>query len=499
MSEQSDARTADGEQLPSIAAIGAYAPSLRIEADEIESGLGRFRAPGIDEKAVPEADEDALTMAYEAARRALDASGVDGSAVRHLAVATTTTPMAEEDCTARLASFLGTPEDVRTRTFTGSTRAGGQALDAALETGPWKDGVGLVIASDCPRGAPDSAIEHAAGAGAVAILLDGGGPGSVVESATHVEQYPGTRFRGGGEDETDGLGIGSYDRAAFTDVLAGAAADLGVDPSTFDAAAVQAPDGKLPYRATDALGVDAGTISAGVTVGSLGDTGAASAFLGLTAAAEDGGDRMLLATWGSGAGADLFVLDGIGSVPVSAALEGRDELTYPEYLRRRGVLASGEPEGGGAYVSVPSWQRTIPQRHRLIAGECAACGALVLPPEGACPSCGERHGGYESVALPGSGTIEASTAIGQGGAPPEFLEQQQRSGSYVSAIVALDGPDEDDQAAGDDGRSVSLPMQVLAGGDRDVSIGAAVDTTIRRIYEQEGVIRYGRKATLAAE
>ena len=269
--------------------------------------------------------------------------------------------------------------------------------------------------------------------------------------------------------------------------------------STFDAAAVQAPDGKLPYRATDALGVDAGTISAGVTVGSLGDTGAASAFLGLTAAAEDGGDRMLLATWGSGAGADLFVLDGIGSVPVSAALEGGDELTYPEYLRRRGVLASGEPEGGGAYVSVPSWQRTIPQRHRLIAGECPACGGLVLPPEGACPSCGERHGGYESVALPGSGTIEASTTIGQGGAPPEFLEQQQRSGSYVSAIVALDGPGDGDQAAGDDDRSVSLPMQVLAGGDRGVSIGAAVDTTIRRIYEQEGVVRYGRKATLAAE
>ena len=188
MSEQSDARTADGEQLPSIAAIGAYAPSLRIDADEIESGLGRFRAPGIDEKAVPEADEDALTMAYEAARRALDASGVDGSAVRHLAFATTTPPMAEEDLTARLGSFLGTPEDVRTRTFTGSTRAGGQALDAAFEAGPWSDGPGLVIASDCPRGDPDSAIEHAAGAGAVAILLDGGGPGSVVESATHVEQ-----------------------------------------------------------------------------------------------------------------------------------------------------------------------------------------------------------------------------------------------------------------------------------------------------------------------
>jgi len=213
-------RTGRSEQVPSVAGTGAYAPPLRIDAAEIESALGQFRAPSIDEKSVPEADEDALTMAFEAARRALDAADADGDDVVHLAFATTTPPMAEEDLTARLASFLDTPDGVRTRTFTGSTRAGGQALDAALEAGPWADGVGLVLASDCPRGAPDSAIEHAAGAGAAALVLDGAGPGTVVDRATHVAPRPGTRFRGGGDDETEELGIAGYDRAAFTDVLA---------------------------------------------------------------------------------------------------------------------------------------------------------------------------------------------------------------------------------------------------------------------------------------
>ncbi len=471
----------DGGDRPAIAGVGAYAPRLRITAGEFADAWGRFEASGVEEKAVPEADEDALTMAIEAARRALDAADCDGADIAHLAFATTTPPMAEEDMTARLASVLGTPDDAATHTATGSTRAGGQALDAALDAGPWGERVGVVVASDCPRGAPDSEREHAAGAGAGAVVLASDGPGTVLERASHVEPYPGTRFREAGDDETTGLGVTGYDREAFTSALGGAVDGLSSPPEV-DAAAVQSPDGKLPYRATDALGVDAGTIAAAETVSALGDTGAASVFLGLAGALEADADRVLLAAYGSGAGANVFVVE-TGTVPVEAELGGEAELTYAEYLRRRGTITSGEPEGGGAYVSVPSWRRTVPQRHRLVAGRCPACGALNFPPSGACPDCGERVA-YDSVELPGTGTVEAATTIAQGGAPPEFVEQQSRSGPFVSAVLALDGPE---------GGSVSVPAQVLA-GDREVSVGDEVVTTVRRVYEQEGVIRYGFKA-----
>jgi len=73
--------------------------------------------------------------------------------------------------------------------------------------------------------------------------------------------------------------------------------------------------------------------------------------------------------------------------------------------------------------------------------------------------------------------------IGAGGAPPEFVEQQSRGGPYTSAVVALDGPD---------GGSVSIPAQVVEHDDR-VQIGDPVEATIRRVYAQEGVIRYGFK------
>lgn len=468
-----------------IAGIGAYAPRLRIAAEEFENAWGNFDASGVEEKAVPEADEDALTMGVEAARRALSAASASGSDVRHLTFATTTPPIAEEDLTARLASILGTPDDVQAQTLTGSTRAGAQALESALATGPWNDGVGLVIVSDCPQGEPDSDVEHAAGAGAAALVVDSDGPGQIVDTGSYVEPYPGTRFRESGDDETTGLGVTQYNRRAFTAALGGAIDELDTTLDSVDAAAVQSPDGKLPYRAAGVLGVDTETIATAETVSTLGDTGAASVFLGAATAFEEGADRVLLAAYGSGAGANVAVVD--GPVPIKSALDGDTDLTYAEYLRRRGEITSDEPEGGGAYVSVPSWKRTIPQRHRLVAGVCLSCGALNFPPSGACKRCNTTPDEYEHVTLPGTGTVEAVTTIAQGGAPPEFVEQQAKSGPFVSAVVALDGPDGEETA--------SIPMQVLSYGE-DVDIGTAVETTIRRIYTQEGVIRYGFKARI---
>ena len=478
---------ANGADEPGVAALGAYAPRRYVTGETIEEALGQFAASGVERTAVPEADEDTLTMAVEAARRALDAGGYEGGDLAYLAVATTTPPMEEEDLTARLASALGAPATVDTRTLTGSTRAGAQALDAAVDAGPWAgsgadpgEGVGLVVASDAPRGAPDSAIEQAAGAGAAAVVL-GDGSGRVEGRGSHVESYPGTRFRPAGEGATDGLDITNYDRQAFSAALSGAVEGLDTD---VDAAAVQSPDGKLPYRATGALGVDAGTVAAGSTVEHLGDTGAASTLLGTASARDDGAQRVLVAAFGGGAGANALVLD-LAGVPAEIALEGDIELSYAEYLRRRGEITGGEPEGGGAYVSVPSWQRTTPQRHRLVAGRCPECGGLNFPPEGACSDCTERVE-YERVELPGTGTVEATTTISQGGAPPEFVEQQARSGPFVAAVVALDGPD---------GGAASIPTQVLTGGG-DVAVGDPVGTTIRRVYEQEDVVRYGFKAQL---
>jgi len=477
-----------------IESVGAYAPAARITAEEIADAWGQFEASRIEQTAVPDADEDVLTMAHEAATLALESADREGSEIRGLFLGTTTPPMEEEAVTARLASTLGLGQGAHTRQLTGSTRAGLEALVSAIDAAGAVDARGapndhasgpvLVVASDAPRGAPDSAIDHAAGAGATALVVGPAGQGEVRGRAEQVRPVPGTRFRPAGSEETTGLGVTTYDRNAFRETVGAAADGLGEDVGAVDAVALQSPDGSLPYRVADRLGVGTDAIEAGTTVHDLGDTGAASPLLGLASALTAGHDDVAVVGYGSGGGAIALRIEGSG-VPVATDLDARARLTYPEYLRRRGVVTSGAPDGGGAYVSVPSWTRTIPQRHRLVAGRCRTCGALAFPPSGACSNCG-TVAEYESVRLPGTGTVEAATEIGQGGAPPEFVEQQARSGSYVAAVVGLDGPDSSDD-------TVSTPAQVLTVGDQTVDVGDRVTSTIRQIYTQEGVTRYGVK------
>jgi hydroxymethylglutaryl-CoA synthase len=484
---------------PEIEAVGAYAPRFRVSAEAFEEAWGQFRAAGVNAKAVPDADEDALTMGYEAAERALDAADRSGAEVAFLAFASTTPPLAEEDLTARLGRMLGVAQSATRHVFTGSTRAGTRAFDAALSAGPWgseavggedptdspEASVGLVVAADCPRGDPDSDEDHAAGAGAAAFVLSESGDAEIRERAEYAEEYPGTRFRRAGSETVEGLGATGYERRAFTETLAGAIEQVEFDAEKIDAAAVQAPNGKLPYRAAGALGVDTETIRAGTTVHELGDTAAASVPLGLAKALAEGAERVLATSFGSGAGADALLVE-TGGDGVAAELELSDSeaVSYAEYLRKRGELTSGPPEGGGAYVSVPSWKRTLDQRHRLVAGRCPHCGALNFPPEGACNDCKSLVAEYEEVTLTGEGRVEAATVISQGGAPPEFAEQQAQSGDFGVAVVALAGPD---------GGEASVPAQVVAADPESVVIGDAVEATMRRIYTQEGVTRYGFK------
>ncbi|WP_254523699.1 zinc ribbon domain-containing protein [Natrinema caseinilyticum] len=475
--------------MSAITGVGTYAPRFRISAEAFQEAWGQFNAAGVSEKAVASADEDALTMAYEAATRALEAAETDPSSVDWLGFASSRPPEAEDDLTARLGAMLALTESSAGQVFTGSTRAGTRALWAGQDALAADSTTALVVAADAPKGDPDDGIDHAASAGAAAFVLERDGPAEIVDRAEYSAPYPGTRFRTTGEDETRTLGVTQYDRQAFTETIGGAVDGLEVEPDP-EAAAIQAPDGKLPYRAAGAAGVGTDEIQAAATVHELGDLGAASVPMSLAVALSDGYGSVLAVSHGSGASADAFVVTADGNVPAATALEGDEPLSYAEYLRQRGVVTTGPPSGGGAYVSVPSWRRSIPQRYRLEAGRCTECGALSFPPEGACDDCGALAD-YEPVELAAEGTIEAVTTISQGGAPPEFAEQQARSGDFAATIVALETEDGDG--------TVSAPAMGTDAAPAAFSVGDRVETTIRRIYTQEGVTRYGFKIRPAGE
>jgi len=467
---------------PGIASVGAYAPSSRLSGEVIAETWGRFKAGGIESTAVPEPDEDVLTMGYEAARRALDAAPVSGADIGHVLFGTTNPPVEEEAVLPRFGAMLGVPETAEGDMFTGALTAGVRAFRAGYRTVEGSGPV-IVVASDAPRGEPQQALEQGAGAGAAAFVVTADAPVTVDGFASFSEPAAGSRFRERGNERTEGLGISSFDRQVFTTTVTNAIEALETPLDSVDAAAVQATDGRKPYRVTGALPVSSEQLKEHATVHTLGDTGAASVPLSLAVALDDGAGRVLGIAAGSGATALTVVIDATESVPATLALDGKEDVEYASYLRQRGEITGGAPEGGGGYVSLPAWYRSVAQRYRLVAGRCPACDRLNMPPRGACSSCNELVE-YDPLELSRTGEVEAVSVISQGGAPPEFAELQERTGPYATGTVAFEGPD---------GDSASLPSMFVEVEPDAVAVGDEVETTIRRIYTQEGVTRYGIK------
>ncbi|MEM0343769.1 MAG: Zn-ribbon domain-containing OB-fold protein [Thermoplasmata archaeon] len=132
-----------------------------------------------------------------------------------------------------------------------------------------------------------------------------------------------------------------------------------------------------------------------------------------------------------------------------------------------------------AHVSVPMYWRTIPQRYKLIGHKCKKCGAVNFPPKGVCRKC-NASSEFEEIQLSGRGRVHTFVLISAGGAPPEFADQEKAGGQYPVAIVQLDeGPKVIGQIADVDPKQVTIDMPVTA--------------ELRRIYSEEGVIRYGFK------
>ncbi|AYV47789.1 3-hydroxy-3-methylglutaryl CoA synthase [Caulobacter flavus] len=122
-----------------IAAWGAYAPRLRLSRKAVVVA-NAWIAPGLAGKAKGERsmanwDEDALTMAVEAARDALGVEDEGRAAIEGAIFASTTAPFADRQNAGILAAALTLEPTIASADVTGSQRCGltalGQALDAA--------------------------------------------------------------------------------------------------------------------------------------------------------------------------------------------------------------------------------------------------------------------------------------------------------------------------------------------------------------------------------
>ena len=120
----------------------------------------------------------------------------------------------------------------------------------------------------------------------------------------------------------------------------------GMKPSDFNYVIFHQPNGKFPFRVGKMLGFEKKQIEPGWLVSKLGNTYSGSSPLGLTATLDisEPGDKILIVSYGSGAGSDAFIFevtDRIKEVkdlaPRTRELldKNRNYLEYGEYAKFR--------------------------------------------------------------------------------------------------------------------------------------------------------------------
>ena len=373
-----------------IIGYGAYIPRLRLERSAIAAAHA-WMAPGLrgaakGMRAFCSWDEDAITMAVEAARGALD--DAQKVALRDLVVASTTLPYADLGNATIVAGALGLGDHVAATDSTGYQRAATARLAEQLDAAT---GVRLLIASERPVGKPASMQEISSGAGAAALVLGSDGVvaryvGGASRRSAFIDHF---RVAGNSHDyqwEERWVRDEGYAKLVPAAVAA-ALASASLTIADIDHLIVPSPMRGLAAAMGKAVGFT-GVASTALDE-ACGYAGVAQPLLQLVEALEQAtpGQRLLLV--GFGQGVDVMIFEATAAIadyrsprPVSAALA--DRLMTTDYMRMLSFYGGVSLEWGmraerASKASLTEQFRSSAQLADFSAGKCAACGTVQFP------------------------------------------------------------------------------------------------------------------------
>jgi 3-hydroxy-3-methylglutaryl CoA synthase/uncharacterized OB-fold protein len=378
-----------------IVAYGAYVPFNRLKRAEIGKTLGVPGGKG--ERAVASYDEDAVTMAVEAARDCL--RGVAAADVSSLYFATTAPPYVEKLNASTIHAATGLPAAVRALDLGCSVRAGIGALLAAHDAAGAGRGVSLATMADVRIGAPEGQTEQNGGDAAAAFALGSGKVIAEVE-ATYSEtleylaswRTPDQRFAKSWEERFALT-------QAYVPLLSSAAKAIAMQahlaPADLAAVVLDAPNPRAAAAVAGALKLDPAKLVSDMSA-VVGWTGAAHAGLMLAAALDRAkpGDRILVISVSDGVDALLLrATDAIAGYVRAHTVESlvaakRDDLTYARYLKWRGLLETEPPRRPDPQrPAAPPSLRSEDWKFGFKGSRCTACGTHQLPPQIVCVHC----------------------------------------------------------------------------------------------------------------
>lgn len=475
-----------------ITRYGAYVPRLRLQRATI-TAANAWMAPGLKSqgkgtRAFCNWDEDAITMAVEAARDCLPrAARAD---VRGVWLASTTLPYADYQNGAVVAAALGLSASIATLDLAGSQRAGIAGLAQALAGG--HDGA-LVVAAERPRAKPASTQELGYGAGAAAFLL---GRDDIVarclSQASSSSQFA-DHLRDADSDydyfwEERWVRDEGYAKLV-PQVVAAALAAAGITAG--DLAHFILPS---PFRgAAEAIAKKVGF--AGTVADNLGEwcghAGSAHGLLMLADVLERAtpGEKILLV--GFGQGVDALVLEATDLIltrrPHGGVEAARSSgIVTDSYMRMLSFYGEVRPEWGmrgekNEKASLSAQARVADRLAGFLAGTCKACGTVQFPRLAYCvnPACNAPAAQFEDHPL----TEESAAVLTY---TADWLSYYPAPPLYVGFAQFESG--------------ARLMMEMVDIGPAGLDVGVKL-RTVFRIKErdrQRGFNRYFWKATPVA-
>jgi hydroxymethylglutaryl-CoA synthase len=325
-----------------VKSVGAYLPLLRLErkvagAALAWTGLG---GPRSGRRAAANWDEDALTMAVEAARAAL--ADAEGGSPRTVIFASTSSPFRERSQATIVVEALNLGVGTAALDVAGSRRCGVGALRRALME---EAGDTLVAAGERRRTAPGSSSQLAWGDGGAAVLVAGNGVARLIGEASisfdFIDFYA---------SESHPLPYHFEERFIRDEAIArilepavaAACKSAGISAADISTAVVQEPVSGTFKTLAASLGLTAPNLAERITH-DAGDLGAAHALFGLGLALEQAkpGDKILIAGFGSGCDAIILEVSGPtarDATMVAALSHGTSLANYLRFLNLAGSL-----------------------------------------------------------------------------------------------------------------------------------------------------------------
>jgi len=330
-----------------LVSYGAYIPRYRIKVEEIARVWGKDPEPivrglKVEEKSVPDVDEDTVTIAVEAARYAVKRANIDPTRIGALYVGSESHPYAVKPTGTIVAEAIGATPHLTVADYEFACKAGTAAMQTcfALVKAGMID-LGMAIGADVSQGAPNDALEFTAAAGGMAVIIGKGG--DVIAEIEHTLSYTTDTpdfWRREGQSYPEHGGRFTGEPAYFKHVYNATKMLLdatSTTPEDYKYVVFHQPNGKFPMNVAKKLGFTNQQLMPGLVVGRLGNTYSGSSMIGLAAILDraEPGDRILMTSFGSGAGSDSFsfvVRDAIENVRRNDVPTVEELLSNPIYI-----------------------------------------------------------------------------------------------------------------------------------------------------------------------